>query len=53
VGADLLQVAPAREARHALLEHEDAESAMPGLAGAHRGDDEIGVEPVGDERLCA
>ena len=52
--AELVEVAAALEALHPALDHDEAEAAV-GLArvGPHRGDDEVGVDAVGDERLGA
>jgi hypothetical protein len=48
VRAELLQVALAGEAEHAVLQHEDADVAVAaGGARADRSDDEVGVEAVG------
>ncbi len=52
--ADLLEVASAREAVHAALDHEQADAGMArGGIGLHGGDHKVGVDPVGDEGLGA
>jgi hypothetical protein len=50
--AELVQVPAACEARHAALQHEQRHAAVPlrGV-GLHGRDDEVRVDPVGDERL--
>ena len=50
--AELLQVASALESLHPAFEDEERDPAMLlGRVGLHRGDDEVGVDAVGDERL--
>ena len=54
VQADLLEVATALEAVHAAFEHEQAHARVPlRRVGLDRGDHEVGVDAVGDERLGA
>ena len=54
VHPDLLEVPPALEARHPALQHEQAHPRVAlGRVGLDRGDDEVGVDPVGDEGLRA
>ncbi|MCO5556213.1 hypothetical protein L7F22_009759 [Adiantum nelumboides] len=52
--AELVQVAAALEALHPALEHEQAHAlVLLRRVGLHRGDDQVGVDPVGDEGLRA
>ena len=53
VQAELVQVAAALEAGHAALEDQQRHALVPVLAGAHRGDHQVGVDAVGDEGLAA
>ena len=54
VQADLLEVAAPLEAVHAPLEHEQRHALVPlARVGLDRGDDEVGVDAVGDEGLRA
>ena len=54
VQADLLEVAAALEAVHPALDHEQTHARVPlRRVGLDRGDHEVGVDAVGDERLGA
>ena len=52
VQSDLVQVAAPLEAVHAPLEHHERHAGVTSLGiGLHRHDDQVGVDPVGDEGL--
>jgi hypothetical protein len=52
VHADLVEVAPPLEALHAALEDQQRHpGVLQRRIGLHRGDHEIGVDAVGDDRL--
>ncbi len=53
VQTHLPQLAAALEAGHAALEHQQRQPPVRVVAGADRGDDQVGVDAVGDERLGA
>ena len=53
VQSQLVQVAAARETGHTAFEHQQRQATVAVGRGAHRGDDQVRVLPVGDERLGA